>query len=67
MRTKNLLLLGTLIPAITLSQGSFAAPPFQLAQAPSADDDRPDPRRPRSSGGQERPGARPAPGQAPTA
>lgn len=75
MRTKNLLLLGTLIPAITLSQGSFAAPPLQLAQAPSADDDRPDPRRPRSSGGQERPapggperpGARPAPGQPPAA
>ncbi|MGX1790578.1 OmpA family protein [Bosea sp. NPDC055332] len=74
-RTKNLLLLGTLIPAIVLSQGSFAAPSLQLAQAQSGDDDRPDPRRPRGSGGQERPdrggqerpGARPAPGQPPAA
>ncbi|KUL95027.1 hypothetical protein DK26_13355 [Bosea sp. WAO] len=74
MRTKNLLLLGTLIPAIALSQGSFAAPSLQLAQAQSGDDDRPDPRRQRPGGqerppqgGQERPGARPAPGQPPAA
>ena len=74
MRLKNLLLLGTLIPAIALSQGSFAAPSLQLAQAQPGDDDRPDPRRQRPGGqerppqgGQERPGARPAPGQPPAA
>nr|WP_092158160.1 OmpA family protein [Bosea sp. CRIB-10] len=54
-RTKNLLLLGTLIPAILLSQGSFAAPSLQLAQAQPGDDDRQDPRRQRPQGGQERP------------
>jgi outer membrane protein OmpA-like peptidoglycan-associated protein len=73
-RTKNLLLIGTIIPAIVLSQGSFAAPSLQLAQAQSGDDDKPDPRRQRpggqerpAPGGQERPGARPAPGQPPGA
>ncbi len=73
-RTKNLLLIGTIIPAIVLSQGSFAAPSLQLAQAQSGDDDKPDPRRQRpggqerpATGGQERPGARPAPGQPPAA
>lgn len=73
-RTKSWLLLGTLIPAMALSQGTFAAPPLQLAQAPSADDDQPGPRRQRPSGEQrqapgapERPAARPAPGQSPAA
>ncbi len=73
-RTKSWLLLGTLIPAMALSHGTFAAPPLQLAQAPSADDDQPGPRRQRPSGEQrqapgapERPPARPAPGQSPAA
>ncbi|WP_332685583.1 hypothetical protein, partial [Bosea sp. (in: a-proteobacteria)] len=72
MRLKSWLLLGTLIPAVTLAQGAFAAPPLHLAQAPSANDDQPDPRRPRASGPQrggsekpERPGARPGAGQSP--
>lgn len=67
-RTKSWLLLGTLIPAMALSHGTFAAPPFQLAQAPSADDDQPGPPRQRPApGAPERPAARPAPGQPPAA
>lgn len=71
---KSLLLLGTLIPVMALSQGAFAAPPLQLAQAPSADDERPDQRRQRSQGaprpgpgGAEQPAGRSAPGQPPAA
>lgn len=70
---KSLLLLGTLIPVMVLSQGTFAAPSLQLAQAPSADDERPDQRRQRSQGaprpgpGGEQPAGRPAPGQPPAA
>ncbi|MGO4667534.1 hypothetical protein AB4118_15165, partial [Bosea sp. 2RAB26] len=62
-RTKNWLLIGTVLPGLTLSHGGFAVEPAQapmrLAQAPAPSDEEPgQPRRPRP------PGAPAAPGEA---
>ncbi|PZN94669.1 MAG: hypothetical protein DCF30_20035, partial [Hyphomicrobiales bacterium] len=57
MRTKNWLLVGTILPAVALAQGGLAAPAttlppsFELAQAPPAADGEPGrPRRERAPG-----------------
>ena len=45
-RTKNWLLIGTILPAIAVAQSGFAAPPAQmpveLAQAPAPSDEQPE-------------------------
>ncbi|RDJ22098.1 hypothetical protein DWE98_19545, partial [Bosea caraganae] len=68
-RTKSWLLLGTILPALTLAQSGRAQEPGQgpirIAQAPAPSDDQPDGRR-RPPGQQRGPGdARPAPGGPP--
>lgn len=67
-RTKNWLLIGTILPALTLAQSGQAQEPPQgpirIAQAPAPSDDQPDGRqRPRPPGQPRGPGeGRPAPG-----
>ncbi|KPF69175.1 hypothetical protein IP69_10770, partial [Bosea sp. AAP35] len=68
-RTKNWLLVGTILPAVAMAQAGFAAPvttlplTFELAQAPPAADDEPGrPRRERAPGVPRAPGAPSAPG-----
>lgn len=72
-RTKNWLLIGTVLPALTLPHGGFAFEPAQpalrLAQAPGPDSDPNQPRRPRPPGPPGGPGGpgeqpqRPGPGE----
>lgn len=76
MRKKTWLLIGTILPSLTLAQSGYAAPsaqtPLLIAQAPAPSDDQPDGRqRPRPPGprgpGEARPerGGPPGPGERP--